>query len=315
MQFVTAEMVHELLPWDGLMDALWQAHQGPMPEVDVLVQSDPQGGGNQFISLPGWLPGGPIAVKLVGVFPENERLTPPQPNVQGLVALFNGETGAPLLVADGAAMTARKTAADSALGARILARPDVEHLLIVGAGALAPWFARAHLAARPGLRRISIWNRTRTKAETVAAGLVAEGHDAAVVDDLDAAVSKADLISCITMSDQVLVKGALLKSGSHLDLVGAYLPSLRETDDEALGRGRIFVDTRNNIDNTGDLAQGFQSGVITPSAIVADLYDLAQGRDPGRQSPDEITIFKNIGGAHLDMFTASALQAAMGQGA
>lgn len=312
MKVFDAATVHAALPWPALIAALRDAHRGPMPAADVLVQADPAGGGNQFITLPGWLPGGEIAVKMVGVFPGNAALTPPQPNVQGLVALFDGATGAPLLVADGAAMTARKTAGDSALGATHLARADAELLLVVGAGALAPYFAAAHLAARPSLRRVLIWNRTAARAEAVARGLRAEGIAAEAVADLDAAVARADVITCVTMSDRVLVRGALLKPGTHLDLVGAYMPSLRETDEDALRRARIFVDTRNNMERTGDLGPALASGLIAPEAIVADHFDLAQGRTQGRRSAEEITVFKNVGGAHLDVFTAMALRRAAG---
>ena len=310
MKVFDAAAVHAALPWPELIAALAEAHRGPMPVSDVVVQADPAGGGDQFITLPGWVPGGPIAVKMVGVFPANERLTPPQPNVQGLVAMFDGATGAPLLVADGAAMTARKTAGDSALGAHILARADVEVLLIVGAGALAPHFAAAHLAARPSLGRVLIWNRTLPKAEAVAEILRGQGIAARAVTDLDAAVAQADVISCVTMSDRVLVKGALIKPGSHLDLVGAYMTSLRETDETALTRGRIFVDTRRGMENTGDLGQALAAGVIGPDQVLADHFDLAQGRAQGRRSADEITVFKNVGGAHLDVFTAMALSRA-----
>lgn len=310
MKVFDAAAVHAALPWSYLIEALAKAHCGDMPVSDVVVQQDPRGTGNQFITLPGWVPGGPIAVKMVGVFPSNETLSPAQANVQGLVAMFDGATGAPLLIADGAAMTARKTAGDSALGASLLARDDAEALLVVGAGALAPHFAAAHLAARPSLRRVLIWNRTAPKAEAVAARLRSDGIDADAADDLDAAVAQADVITCVTMSDQPLVKGALLKPGSHLDLVGAYMTSLRETDEAALRRGRIFVDTRQGMRNTGDLGQALASGAVTPQDVVADLFDLAQGRCAGRQSLEEITIFKNVGGAHLDVFTAIALSEA-----
>ncbi|GGA67640.1 ornithine cyclodeaminase [Nitratireductor aestuarii] len=307
MKVFDAEAVHEALPWSYLIDALSHAHRGSMPLSDVVVQNDPNKTANQFITLPGWVAGGPIAVKMVGVFPGNEKLTPPQPNVQGLVALFDGSTGAPMLVADGAAMTARKTAGDSALAASLLARDDAEVLLVVGAGALAPHFARAHMAARPSLKRVLIWNRTLPKAENVAADLRAGGVNAEAVNDIDAAVAAADVITCVTMSDRTLVKGALLKPGTHLDLVGAYATSLRETDEEALKRARIFVDTRHGMENTGDLGPALRSGLITPDAIAGDHFDLAQGRARGRESGDEITIFKNVGGAHLDVFTAIAL--------
>lgn len=307
MKVFDAAAVHAALPWSNLILSLAEAHRGPMPVSDVVVQGDPAGGSDQFITLPGWVPDGPVAVKMVGVFSGNERLSPPQPNVQGLVAMFDGKTGAPLLVADGAAMTARKTAGDSALGAAILARDDAETLLIVGAGALAPHFAQAHLAAVPSLRRVAIWNRTAPKADAVAAHLLSLGIDAAAVRDLDEAVASADVISCVTMSDQALVRGALLKPGAHLDLVGAYMSSLREADDAALLRGRIFVDTRQGMQNTGDLGQALASGLIGPNRIIADHFDLAQGRCAGRRSAEEITVFKNVGGAHLDVFTAIAL--------
>lgn len=307
MKVFDAAAVHAALPWPYLIDALAEAHRGAMPVSDVVVQDDPAGSGNRFITLPGWVPGGPVAVKMVGVFPGNETLSPPQPNVQGLVAMFDGSTGAPLLVADGAAMTARKTAGDSALGASLLAREDAEVLLVVGAGALAPHFAAAHMAARPSIRRVLIWNRTAPKAEAVAAALRRDGVDAQAVADIDAAVAQADVIACVTMSDRTLVKGALLKPGTHLDLVGAYMTSLRETDDAALLRGRIFVDTRRGMESTGDLGQALASGLIAPDAVAGDHFDLARGRVQGRRSADEITVFKNVGGAHLDVFTAIAL--------
>lgn len=307
MKVFDAAAVHAALPWPYLIAALSQAHRGAMPVSDVVVQSDPAGSGNQFITLPGWVPGGPVAVKMVGVFPGNERLSPPQPNVQGLVAMFDGATGAPLLVADGAAMTARKTAGDSALAASLLAREDAEVLLVVGAGALAPHFAAAHIAARPSLKRVLVWNRTASKAEAVAAALRRDGLDAQAAGDIDAAVRAADVITCVTMSDRTLVRGALLRPGTHLDLVGAYMTSLRETDDAALSRGRIFVDTRRGMENTGDLGPALASGLVPATAIAGDHFDLAQGRAQGRRSADEITVFKNVGGAHLDVFTAIAL--------
>lgn len=312
MQVFDAAAVHSALPWPFLIEALRKAHLGRSPASDVLVQSDPTGQGDgQFVTLPGWAPGGPIVVKMVGVFPQNALLNPPQPAVQGLVALFDGATGAPRLVADGSAMTARKTAADSALGATLLARADAEDLLIVGAGALAPFFAEAHLAARPSLKRVTVWNRTQARAVSVVERLQRTGIDAVATENLDAAVGRADIIACVTMSDTALIKGALLRPGVHLDLVGGYLPTLREADDEALSRGTIFVDSRNNMEGGGDLSQAVASGAIGWDAVMADLFELVQGRAAGRTAPDEITIFKNNGGAHLDLFTAAALAGTM----
>jgi ornithine cyclodeaminase len=311
MKLADAETVHRLLDYPYLIDALQAAHRGERPDADHIVSAEPQGGGNQFVTLVGWQRGAGIAVKMVGVFPGNLSLSPPQASVQGLVALFDPDTGGPRLVADGEAMTFRKTAADSALGARLLARADCKTLLVVGAGGLAPHVIHAHLAARPSLCRVLIWNRTHdraaTLADTLAAGNSPFGVDILATRDLDAAVSQADIISCVTMAKDPLVKGSLLKPGAHLDLIGAYLPDMRETDDDTMARGSIFVDCRDGMKGTGELSRPVAAGVIGWKDIKADLYQLCQGTRSGRKSDTEITVFKNVGGGHLDLFTAVAL--------
>ena len=309
MQLVTAEEVHRLLDYPFLLDALQEAHKGDHPFGDNIVADDPAGTGNQFVSLLGWSGGGAIAAKLVGVFPGNLSLDPPQASVQGIVAVFDPETGGPRLIADGEAMTFRKTAADSGLGARFLARADAETLLVVGAGGLAPHVIAAHYAARPSIRRVMIWNRTPARAEALAARIALPGCSVEAVTDLDDAVALADVISCVTMSRAPMVKGVLMKPGAHLDLVGAYLPDMRECDDTCMTRGTIFVDTRNGMTSAGDLYQPVTAEVIGWDAVQADFYDLAQGRHPGRTSHDQITVCKNVGGGHLDLFTAQALMA------
>lgn len=307
MQLVTAEEVHRLLNYHYLIEALRQAHLGAPPFGAHIVADDPAGSGNQFVSLLGWKGGGAIAAKLVGVFPGNLKRDPPQASVQGIVAVFDANTGAPRLVTDGEAMTFRKTAADSGLGAAFLARHDAEVLLVVGAGGLAPHVIAAHRAVRPSLSRVMIWNRTPARAEALRARLLHDGVAAEVVADLDAAVAEADVISCVTMSRAPLVKGALLKPGAHLDLVGAYLPEMRECDDTCVTRGTLFVDTRGGMENAGDLCQPVAAGVIGWEAVRADHYELAQGTHPGRRNDEEITVCKNVGGGHLDLFTAQAL--------
>lgn len=309
MRLVTAEEIHDLLDYPYLIEALHRSHAGSHPASAPLVMESPDGSGNQFVSLLGWKPGGTIAAKLVGVFPGNLSLDPPQASVQGLVAVFDAATGGPRLVADGEAMTLRKTAADSGLGARLLAREDAKTLLVVGAGGLAPHVMAAHCAARPSIRRVLIWNRTAARAEALARRVALPGVQVSAVRAIDEAVAEADIVSCVTMSRAPLVKGALLKPGVHLDLVGAYLPDMRETDDDAMRRGSLFVDTRSGMEGAGDLAQPVAAGVIGWDAVLADYYDLVQGRHPGRRTPDEITICKNVGGAHLDLFTAEALRA------
>lgn len=311
MQFVPAPQVHDLLDYPYLIEALRQAHLGDAPEGEHLLRNEPGGGNNQFVTLVGWQKDAVIAVKMVGVFPGNLELQPPQASVQGLVATFDATTGTPRLVADGEAMTFRKTAADSGLGSLLLAREDAETLLVVGAGGLGPHVLAAHRAARPSIRRVLVWNRTAARAETLAKNAAEPGLDIRAVTDLDAAVAEADIVSCVTMTRAPLIKGALLKPGAHLDLVGAYLPEMREADDDAMARGTLFVDSRVDMDSSGEIALPVAAGVIGWDAVQADFYDLATGKHPGRTSQDEITVCKNVGGGHLDLFTAQALMQAL----
>lgn len=310
MHVFGSDEVHRLLDYPSLIEALRAAHAADrMPLSHSTVLGEPPDEANKFVSLVAWAAGDVIAVKLVGVFPANVALSPPEPSVQGLVALFSGATGRPLLAGDGAALTFRKTAADSALGADLLAREDAEVLLVVGAGGLAPHVAMAHTAVRPSLRDILVWNRTAARADAVAAGLLAQGLPARAVTDLDAAVAQADIISCVTMATRPLIRGALLKPGTHVDLIGAYLPEMREADDDVVRRARLFVDTRNGCDRSGEIAEPIAHGLITLESVEADLFDLCTGRRPGRRTPDEITMYKNVGGGHLDLFTARHLDA------
>ena len=313
MKFFSGDDVHSLLDYAGLVEALRRAHLGEAPRAEARVMDEPHGGDNKFVSLVAWSVRDVIAVKLVGVFPSNLRLDPPQASVQGLVAVFDAVTGEPLVAADGAALTFRKTAADSALGASFLARNDSNTLLVVGAGGLAPHVILAHTSVRPSIRRVLVWNRTRARAEALVRGMRLDGVEVVVADDLDHAVGQADVISCVTMSTEPLVKGALLKPGTHVDLIGAYLPTMRETDDDTITRARVFVDTRVGMEGAGDLAQPVGRGLFAWSDVQADHYELCRGTARGRRDESEITVFKNVGGGHLDLFTARHLSAQAGK--
>jgi ornithine cyclodeaminase len=213
-------------------------------------------------------------------------------------------------VIDGTAMTYRKTAADSALGARLLAGEGRAHLVMVGAGGLAPYLVAAHRAARPSLARISVWNRSGDKARALAAQIGAEA-----VTDLEAAVRQADIICCATNATEPLIKGAWLKPGAHLDLVGSFTPDMRECDDDTVRRARLFVDSRLfAIDQPGDLGDPIRRGIIGRERIEADLFDLCRHGPARPRRPEDITLFKNGGGAHLDLFTALFIWKALGGG-
>lgn len=306
MLHLDAEAVHAGLPWPDLVEALRLAHAArSKPDATTAIFDAPDGSGDQFVNLTAWSGGRSIAVKLVGVFPDNPSRALPEPSIQGLVALFDGATGRPLMTCDGAALTYRKTAADSALGAALLSRPDAEVLAIAGAGGLAPFVAEAIAAVRP-IRRILIWNRTRPRAEAMARTLRRPDREVKVIDDLESALPQADIVSAVTMATAPVIHGHHLKPGAHVDLIGAYLPAMREADAETVRRaGRMFCDHRAGFAASGDGAAPVAEGLITGPE--ADLFDLCPGHHPGRTSREEITVFKNCGGGHLDLFTAEHL--------
>ena len=225
-------------------------------------------------------------MKLVTVFPQN--LAAGRPSVQAVYVLFDGGDGSPLALIDGTELTYRKTAADSGLGARLLARTDARTLLMVGAGGLAPHLVAAHRAARPSIERVLVWNRTPDRAAAVAAAVGGRA-----VDDLDAAIGEADVISTATMAKDPLVAGRLVRPGTHLDLVGAFLPDHREVDDDAVVRAEVFVDDREaTLTEDGDLVIPLGAGLIDESHIRGDLWQLCRGEVDGRSSDDAITLVR-----------------------
>ena len=218
--------VEAALPYGHLVEALRAAfragatvpvrhhHAIPRPGQDPAT----------LLLMPAWREGGSTGVKLVHICPGNEARG--LPTVPGLYVLFDGPTGMPRAVMDGTALTLRRTAAASALAASYLARADAASLTMVGAGALALHLVRAHAAVRP-ICRVALWNRTPARAEAVAGQLAGDGFAVEVVTELEPAVRAADIVSCATMSREPLVRGAWLRPGTHVDLVGAYRPDMR----------------------------------------------------------------------------------------
>ena len=308
MRVVPGAEVHDLCTWNALIDALAEAHRGPMPSVDRSEIHHAHGQTRDtYFNLPAWLDGVAMGTKVVTVLPDNPQAR--LPAIQALYVLCEGKTGSPVAVIDGTALTYRKTAADSALGARLLAGEESVHLVMVGAGALAPYLVAAHRTVRPSLTRISVWNRSGGKATALAAQIGAEA-----VNDLEAAVRQADIVCCATNATEPLIKGAWLKPGAHLDLVGSFTPDMRECDDDAVRRARLFVDSRQfAIDQPGDLGDPLRRGIIGRERIEADLFDLCRHGPAWPRRPNDITLFKNGGGAHLDLFTALFIWKALGE--
>jgi ornithine cyclodeaminase len=266
-----------------------------------------------LLLMPAWearepgstLAGRYMGVKCVTVFPDNATLG--KPAVLGTYLLLSAATGETLAVMDATRLTAWRTAAASALASRYLSRPDAARMLMVGAGALAPFLIRAHTSVRP-IREVAVWNRSRPGAEAVVAELARHGIAAAVAGDLAAAVAEADIVATATLSPDPLVHGAWLQPGTHLDCVGAFKPGMRETDDEVARRARIFVDTyAGAFAEAGDILQPLQAGVIGKEAVLGELAELCRGTAPGRTSAGEITMFKSVGASIEDLAAAVAV--------
>lgn len=319
MLTISAQDVDRALTETMLVDALQVAFRDGMvqPVRHHHAVERPDGAASTLLLMPAWSDfeaagtseGGFIGVKIVTVSPDNNSIG--KPAVVGLFLLLNGKTGEPVALIDGPRLTTWRTACASALASRWLSREDSSRLLIIGAGAMAPFLVRAHCAVRP-IRQIRIWNRTHANAEKLAATLRAEGLDVSATDDLDGALGWADIISSATISSEPLVRGARLKPGTHVDLVGAFTPELRESDDEAISKARVYVDTREGATKeAGDIVQALASGALTSDGIVADLYELARGEKQGRRHADEITLFKSVGAALEDLAAGIAVYKAM----
>lgn len=282
------------LDWLELTDALAQGHEMPLAGVGdtFLYRKD-----DTVLSRTAAIDGLGVLVKTATIFPGNPAKG--KPMVNGTVSLLSDTFGELEAIVDFHLVTKWKTAGDSLLAARRLARPDSKNILIVGAGTVGHSLRKAYAAAFPNAD-FSIWNRSTKGAEAFAENY--EKTDVAL--DLEAAVKAADIVTSATMSTDPLIQGAWLQPGQHIDLIGAYRPDMREADDKALQRAKIFVDARaTTLDHIGELKIPLSSGAISQDDVLADYYDLSKGTFE-RSSDDDITLFKNGGGAHLDLMTA-----------
>jgi ornithine cyclodeaminase/alanine dehydrogenase-like protein (mu-crystallin family) len=257
--------------------------------------------GDRLLLMPAWA-GDSLGVKIVTVFPANRARG--LASVSALYLLLDGATGHPLALIDGEALTLRRTAAASALAATYLARQNSKRLLVVGTGALAPYMAAAHCAVRP-IERVLVWGRSVERARATAARLGADSLPTEVCADLAAGLAAADIVTCATTAREPVVRGALVRPGTHVDLVGAFTPEMRESDDELVQRAEVFVDTfAGALQEAGDLVQPIAAGAIARGHVRAELADLVSGRHPGRQTGEAVTLFKSVGTALEDLCAA-----------
>lgn len=306
MRVVTAAEINSVLDFPALIDALREAFRSdaevPLRHHHAIARPD---GEAALLLMPAWTKekdGAFLGTKTVTVFPGN--LAKGTGSVAGTYLLMSGDTGEPLVTIDGHRLTLWRTAAASALAATYLARDDATHLALIGAGALAPYLARAHAAVRP-IERVSIWNRSAPRAVALGQQLSRDGFSVEIVADAESAVRDADIVTCATLSTEPVLSGAWLKPGAHVDLVGAFRPTSREADDETVRRARLFVDTRGGaLKEAGDLVIPIANGIIGEQAVEGDLFDLCRNRVKGRAGAQEITLFKSVGTALEDLAAA-----------
>lgn len=310
MKVISADDIDAALDPKGLADALKAAFQSdivvPVRHHHDIARPDADA---TLLLMPAWTgrdaQDAYVGTKIVTIYPANGAKS--LPSVMGTYLLINGATGKPLASLDGARLTLWRTAAASALAARYLAKPAASRLVMVGAGALAPFLIRAHCTESP-INDVALWNHRPERAEHVARRLKAQGLPVRAVDNLEAAVREADIVSSATLSSTPLIRGAWLKDGAHVDCVGAFKPSMRETDDVVITRASLFCDTRAGaLKEGGDYAQPIAAGLIKETYIKADLFDFARGTHRGRASAQEITMFKSVGTAIEDLAAAIAV--------
>ena len=299
MKWISAEELAGLAPYKDIVEAL---REGFRAEIETPVRHHHETSAvTTLLLMPAWN-NKFTGLKTVTVKTDNAILGVPA--VQGTYLLIDNATGTPVVMMDGTELTRRRTAAAGALASDYLSRKDSSTLVLVGAGSLGAHFVRAHASVRP-IKTVLIYNRTLENSEALAAELSAEGFTVKAVTDLQNAMAEADIISGITSSTQAIIKGAWLKPGTHIDLAGAFKPTMRETDAEAVGRSRIYVDTRHGAEaEAGDLIQAQAEGQFEFSRVQGDLFELCRGSMLGRKTESEITLFKSCGTALEDLATA-----------
>lgn len=307
LRSISAAEVHAALDYPRLIDALRDAFKrgGESMPVRQSYEIGTPGTAAHLLTMPAWERGRALGVKLVTVFPQNAARG--LGAVSSLYVLFDGETGQPRAMIDGEALTNRRTAAASALASSYLSRPDSRTLVVVGTGHLASHLPAAHRAVRP-IDKILIWGRNEQRARILAKTLTGEGLPATPVTDLHEALAQADIVNCATTSREPLVTGRHLRPGTHVDLVGAFTPQMRESDDEVVLRSSVFVDSyAGALSEAGDLLQPIAAGRWSADAIRGDLHELTTGAKQGRRDASEITLFKSVGAAIEDLAAASLL--------
>jgi ornithine cyclodeaminase len=305
MLMIDASMLAKCASDPAIVNALREAFRNgcEMPDRHHHTIAVPNAPDGTLLLMPAWQKGAYLGVKIATVFPGNA--VSGEPSVQATYLLLDAQTGKPVAQIDGGELTARRTAGTSVLASQFLARADAEHLLIVGTGRIASHLLRCYLSVRDSLKRVSIWGRSVTKSEALIHEYVGPRTASIVaVTDLDAVIREVDVISCATLSTIPLIRGDLLKPGTHVDLIGAFTPAMREADNEVVRRARIFCDSPTNaVKEAGEFLAPISGGVLK-AEDVHPLSALCRGDIDGRRNATEITMFKSVGAAIEDLAVA-----------
>ncbi|WP_175780728.1 ornithine cyclodeaminase family protein [Burkholderia anthina] len=297
MQIISAQQIQSVLDWSGVLDALHRGHTGARPSGGSYFIGDARFG---LFSRGVILPGRGAGVKIASIHPANGAAVPPLPSEQAAFLVLDEHTKGLVALLDGPEITRWKTAADSALAASMLCSEHSEVLLVLGAGPVARSLTDAYLHIRPSIREVLLWNRTPSRLEAARSALEARNIRVRMVEDLDAAVARADIITAATSAATPVIRGECVRPGTHVDLVGGYRPDMQEADCDVFRGARIFVDDRQNAAESGDIQIPLQAGVIRERDIEGDLFDLCRMTAFHRSAGDR-TVYKNAGGAHLDL--------------
>jgi len=287
------------LSWTDAVESLRVGHTFPRATISDMLTPMANG---ELLTRSAAIVGMGAGTKSVTIRPANPALLPPAPSVQGLFTLFDEERGRPVGLVDGALLTLWKTVADSLLGARYLASPNAKSLAVIGTGPIAKGLLQGYTALHPQLTDIRIWGRTRERAQAIAD---ASPREVVVCETAEAAVRGVDIVTSATGATSPVIMGRWIKQGAHVDLVGAHGPKMREGDDELISTASLFVDSRETVlEHIGELRIPISEGVVKASDVSGDLYELVGGDDVERYRK-ETTVFKNGGGAHLDLMMAN----------
>jgi ornithine cyclodeaminase len=302
MRFYSADETRARLAFAPLVDALRAmfADGCELPPRQVLELAGPGAEPMTSLVMPAWQAGGCYGVKVVNIAPGNAARG--LPGLHSTYVLYDATTGVPLAWIDGDEITARRTAATSALAASWLAPADARHLAVLGAGRIARLLPEAHRAVRP-IERVTVWARSPERGDALVDALRGQGFDARAATSVETAVGEADIVSCATLARAPIVFGRWLAPGSHLDLIGSFMPAMREADDDCLAAAQVFVDSDDATTKSGDLIGPLARGVVGRDAI-GTLADLARGRrNPGRPRGQR-SVFKSVGSALEDLAAA-----------